>query len=173
MLATACLLGIVVSVLLLLARAGNGIHNPGRVLLVTAHPDDETIFFAPVATSLHSRGLEVFLLCLTNGATHIWAPLCCSLKDALASHPSSTSCISKLLASAIVWGPAFANLTVNDCSILTAGGAHGLGDLRQRELTEAAQQLQVRLVTEGHCDMHGNRYNHVHMPIGVLSTKLA
>jgi hypothetical protein len=43
------------------------ISNPGRVLVVTAHPDDEVIFFASTISALHSSGLEVFLLCLTNG----------------------------------------------------------------------------------------------------------
>ncbi len=43
------------------------INHPGRVLLVTAHPDDETVFFGPAITALHARGSEVYLLCLTTG----------------------------------------------------------------------------------------------------------
>ena len=43
------------------------ILQPGRVLLVTAHPDDEVIFFASSVTALHAAGAEVFLLCLTSG----------------------------------------------------------------------------------------------------------
>lgn len=43
------------------------IQDPGKVLLVTAHPDDETVFFAPTVTALHSYGHEVYLLCLTTG----------------------------------------------------------------------------------------------------------
>lgn len=43
------------------------IAQPGRVLLVTAHPDDEVIFFSSTVTALHASGAEVFLLCLTNG----------------------------------------------------------------------------------------------------------
>ena len=43
------------------------ISQPGRVLLVTAHPDDEVIFFASSVTALHAAGAEVFLLCLTSG----------------------------------------------------------------------------------------------------------
>ena len=43
------------------------IKHPGRVLLVTAHPDDETVFFGPTITALHGFGQEVFLLCLTTG----------------------------------------------------------------------------------------------------------
>ena len=49
----------------------NVIVNPGKVLLVTAHPDDETVFFAPTVTALHSSGHEVFLLCLTTGMSFI------------------------------------------------------------------------------------------------------
>ena len=44
------------------------ISQPGRVLLVTAHPDDEVIFFSSSVTALHAAGAEVFLLCLTSGA---------------------------------------------------------------------------------------------------------
>ena len=45
----------------------DAIQNPGRVLLVTAHPDDETVFFAPTITALHSSGHEIYVLCLTTG----------------------------------------------------------------------------------------------------------
>jgi LmbE family N-acetylglucosaminyl deacetylase len=40
---------------------------PGRVMLVTAHPDDESMFFVPVVQSLIARNLHVMLLCLTSG----------------------------------------------------------------------------------------------------------
>lgn len=43
------------------------IPQAGRVLLVTAHPDDETIFFSPTISALRHAGNEVFLLCFTNG----------------------------------------------------------------------------------------------------------
>jgi N-acetylglucosaminylphosphatidylinositol deacetylase len=39
----------------------------GDVLVVFAHPDDEAMFFAPVLTSLRSRGISVHFLCLSNG----------------------------------------------------------------------------------------------------------
>ena len=40
----------------------------GRVLLITAHPDDECMFFAPTALSLaKSVRAELFLLCLSEG----------------------------------------------------------------------------------------------------------
>lgn len=38
-----------------------------RVLLVTAHPDDECMFFGPTILSLSRRNCEVYLLCLSNG----------------------------------------------------------------------------------------------------------
>ncbi|XP_030373836.1 N-acetylglucosaminyl-phosphatidylinositol de-N-acetylase isoform X2 [Scaptodrosophila lebanonensis] len=40
----------------------------GRVLLVTAHPDDECMFFGPLIYSLTQRdGCQVYVLCLSNG----------------------------------------------------------------------------------------------------------
>uniref|UniRef100_A0A336M9X5 N-acetylglucosaminylphosphatidylinositol deacetylase n=1 Tax=Culicoides sonorensis TaxID=179676 RepID=A0A336M9X5_CULSO len=40
-----------------------------RVLIVTAHPDDESMFFAPTILSLKERdeNCRVFILCLSNG----------------------------------------------------------------------------------------------------------
>ena len=157
MLAIACIMGMVVSAVLLLAKAGSGIQNPGRVLLVTAHPDDETIFFAPVATSLHSRGLEVFLLCLTNGAcAHRTSSYPCRDCPLVFILPSSL-CISSLngnpLSSTALYHTA-ARSWYTKCFVSPAGDAHGLGDLRQRELTEAAQQLQVRLSIHLRPSMH-------------------
>ncbi|XP_017020479.1 N-acetylglucosaminyl-phosphatidylinositol de-N-acetylase [Drosophila kikkawai] len=39
-----------------------------RVLLVTAHPDDECMFFGPLIYSLTQRqGCQVYILCLSNG----------------------------------------------------------------------------------------------------------
>ncbi|EIE20999.1 LmbE-like protein [Coccomyxa subellipsoidea C-169] len=74
--AVASLLALCVGSLLLLETGSLGrlaespISNPGRVLLVTAHPDDEVIFFSSTISALHASGLEVFLLCLTNGDAH-------------------------------------------------------------------------------------------------------
>lgn len=42
--------------------------NCKRVLIVTAHPDDETMFFGPTILSLTRRyDCDVYLLCLSNG----------------------------------------------------------------------------------------------------------
>lgn len=38
-----------------------------RVALVTAHPDDEAMFFAPTIVSLVASGLPVHILCLSTG----------------------------------------------------------------------------------------------------------
>lgn len=41
-----------------------------RVLLITAHPDDECMFFGPLIYSLTQRqGCQVYILCLSNGET--------------------------------------------------------------------------------------------------------
>ena len=36
-------------------------------LVVTAHPDDECMFFAPTILSLLEKNVDVHLLCLTSG----------------------------------------------------------------------------------------------------------
>jgi len=38
-----------------------------RVLLLTAHPDDEVMFFAPTILSLRKYGFDVHILCLSSG----------------------------------------------------------------------------------------------------------
>jgi N-acetylglucosaminylphosphatidylinositol deacetylase len=38
-----------------------------RVLLVIAHPDDESMFFAPTLHVLLNHGAAVRILCLSNG----------------------------------------------------------------------------------------------------------
>lgn len=37
------------------------------VLLVTAHPDDEAMFFAPTISRLQQQGASIHILCLSNG----------------------------------------------------------------------------------------------------------
>lgn len=53
----------------------NGL-DPG-VLIITAHPDDETMFFAPSILSLIAQNITVEALCLSNGTDSI--PLGCNL----------------------------------------------------------------------------------------------
>ncbi|KZT56270.1 LmbE-like protein [Calocera cornea HHB12733] len=42
-------------------------HPTGTAVLLTAHPDDESMFFAPTLLSLVSAGWEVWVLCLSVG----------------------------------------------------------------------------------------------------------
>lgn len=37
------------------------------IVIIIAHPDDETMFFSPLFTYLHQRDAEVHLLCLSTG----------------------------------------------------------------------------------------------------------
>ncbi|KAL6763667.1 putative deacetylase LmbE-like domain-containing protein [Haematococcus lacustris] len=37
------------------------------ILLVIAHPDDETMFFYPLISAAHAAGAQLFLLCLSTG----------------------------------------------------------------------------------------------------------
>jgi len=37
------------------------------VLFITAHPDDEAMFFVPTIISLKEHGYKMHLLCLSNG----------------------------------------------------------------------------------------------------------
>jgi N-acetylglucosaminylphosphatidylinositol deacetylase len=71
-------LSLVCSALALLVAAGlmkawkrmaaSGLGLPGtRVLLVTAHPDDEAMFFAPTLLWLAAQGVQTYVLCLSNG----------------------------------------------------------------------------------------------------------
>lgn len=43
------------------------ISGSSNVLVVTAHPDDETIFFSPTILSLRQKHAAVHLLCFTTG----------------------------------------------------------------------------------------------------------
>lgn len=40
-----------------------------RALLVTAHPDDECMFFAPAVLTLTQSNAAVYLLCLSSGTS--------------------------------------------------------------------------------------------------------
>jgi N-acetylglucosaminylphosphatidylinositol deacetylase len=47
--------------------------NCESVLLVTAHPDDEAMFFAPTIHTLLQQGASVHILCLSNGKSRTTA----------------------------------------------------------------------------------------------------
>ncbi|CAD6190894.1 unnamed protein product [Caenorhabditis auriculariae] len=64
------LVGILILVVVLLLSVRNRflpLCNGSRVLLVIAHPDDETMFFAPTIRGLRQAGHRVFLLCVSSG----------------------------------------------------------------------------------------------------------
>lgn len=85
--------------------AESPISNPGRVLLVTAHPDDEVIFFSSTITALHASGFQVFLLCLTNGTS--FAPCTETVQSLCAGSLVLTSQVTtqhKGLALGVWWG---------------------------------------------------------------------
>jgi N-acetylglucosaminylphosphatidylinositol deacetylase len=50
-----------------LAPLSRGFATPGKALLLTAHPDDEVMFFAPTLMALVAAGWEVSGLCLSTG----------------------------------------------------------------------------------------------------------
>lgn len=45
----------------------SNIINQPKALLVTAHPDDELMFFYPTIDNLIKNNVEIHILCLTNG----------------------------------------------------------------------------------------------------------
>lgn len=49
------------------------LQNSKRVLLVTAHPDDECMFFGPTLVNIIREGIDVYLLCLSNGSTKMFS----------------------------------------------------------------------------------------------------
>ncbi|OCF31873.1 hypothetical protein I317_02948 [Kwoniella heveanensis CBS 569] len=49
------------------SERGPGYDKPLQALLVTAHPDDEVMFFSPTILALVSQGWEVSGLCLSSG----------------------------------------------------------------------------------------------------------
>src|SRR5260370_13413238 len=42
-----------------------------RVLLLTAHPDDECFFFGPTLLALSEQGTAVYSLCVSNGSARL------------------------------------------------------------------------------------------------------
>lgn len=65
-----CISGVILLLALLWKRDDNSLKhllNSGSVVIVTAHPDDECMFFGPTISSLVSNGVEVYILCLSRG----------------------------------------------------------------------------------------------------------
>uniref|UniRef100_A0A0N5B776 N-acetylglucosaminylphosphatidylinositol deacetylase n=1 Tax=Strongyloides papillosus TaxID=174720 RepID=A0A0N5B776_STREA len=43
------------------------VNDESRILIVTAHPDDETMFFSPTIRDLVNTNNDVYILCVTSG----------------------------------------------------------------------------------------------------------
>ncbi len=56
------------------------------VLLVTAHPDDECMFFAPTILSFRETARPPFLLCLSQGKTHYFHLICSTVVSRVNAH---------------------------------------------------------------------------------------
>lgn len=65
-LATA-LVSVLVASLVRWTGGKRSLKTDGPVLLITAHPDDESMFFAPAIITLTQANVEIFLLCLSEG----------------------------------------------------------------------------------------------------------
>lgn len=60
--------GVVILIACLYARGSNSkIFDHKTVMLATAHPDDECMFFGPTITALLNAGSRVHILCLSTG----------------------------------------------------------------------------------------------------------
>jgi hypothetical protein len=58
---------LLLSARVLRARWGAAALPGRRLLLVTAHPDDEAMFFAPLLLSAAAAGVDVHIICLSTG----------------------------------------------------------------------------------------------------------
>lgn len=55
-------------------KSGSLNNCPKHTLVLTAHPDDECMFFAPTIISLASRGCNISALCLSTGKIRWFKP---------------------------------------------------------------------------------------------------
>jgi len=66
---TVFLLSSVIIVFVLTATSQFPLDNRKPVLVVTAHPDDECMFFAPAILRASKNSNTIFILCLSNGTS--------------------------------------------------------------------------------------------------------
>jgi LmbE family N-acetylglucosaminyl deacetylase len=106
-----------------------GLKGAQGVLLVIAHPDDESMFFAPTLHVLQRQGAAVRILCLSNGEQSC---LCCAwpLRSSSSAWQSQPLMLLLLLLLLL-------------CCPLDAGNGDGLGAVREKELLAACRLLQV------------------------------
>ena len=73
---TLLLLGLLTGFLgILLSKAfrcsyNQGFSNSKSVLLIIAHPDDEAMFFGPTLSRLVKAGVNIRVICFSNGNAH-------------------------------------------------------------------------------------------------------
>lgn len=96
-----------------------------RVLLVIAHPDDESMFFAPTLHALGCKQAETRVLCLSNGESTALGAALHSVQHCTPHQPASNC-----FAAAVPVTP-------------SAGNGAGLGKVREKELVKAAAVFQV------------------------------
>lgn len=90
-----------------------------RVLLVTAHPDDECMFFGPTIVNLARQGIDIYLLCLSNG-----------------KHRFKLNCNNSSLL-------LITNFKLYLC-IYFSGNFYKQGDIRRSELYDACSVLSIK-----------------------------
>lgn len=104
------------------------VSNMGEstALIVTAHPDDEAMFFGPTIQQLLREGVDIHMLCLSTGV----AGSCCACRLTLQLHHATCRMPGGLAACASLTG---------------AGNADGLGTIRHVEMLRACEALGVRI----------------------------
>lgn len=107
-----------------------------HVLLVIAHPDDETMFFAPTLLWLQSSNVPVSVLCLSTGMVVIW--VCGYAVQTSPPNPDKLCFHLRVLFTFNGFTSTKAGYTV------PAGNAYGQGTSRVKELIEAAAMFGVR-----------------------------
>lgn len=60
---------------LLTPKSIDTLGDKPSALIVTAHPDDEVMFFSPTILNLIGAGWDVTGLCLSTGKPHSWTPV--------------------------------------------------------------------------------------------------
>jgi len=102
---------------------GGGLPEKAKLLLITAHPDDECMFFLPSIKSYLKRGTEVHILCLSTGVFM-------SQEHNTLVQKSARSFTHRFYATIVV-------------TFASAGNADGLGHLRSQELLHACSLINI------------------------------
>lgn len=108
-----------------------------RALLVTAHPDDECMFFGPTLQWLQRNGVEIGVLCLSTGARDFRK--CMSAQD-----PARPSCPWTKQGPPNTIATSIHHDQPTAAPACSAGNAAGMGRVRQQELLSSCRELEVR-----------------------------